>query len=123
MAHSKLTPLVIEVLISELRTATRKRDKILSVGLSIRSSSVHSICEKSSISHTTFFRWLRASRALKGKRGRLTASEALLRKFGRAVEAYIAVHSSAKAVSEMLLLMLKPSRPSRRTPASTELLE
>ena len=82
-------------------------------------SSVRCICAKVGISHTTFYRWLRAYDSLKQRKGRLTASEKLLRQFGRAVEAYIAVDSSAKSVGGKPLLMLKPSRLPRRNVAPT----
>ena len=114
MAYSKLTPSVIEPLICELRDATRKRAACLSVGLSIRWSSVRSICEKAGISHTTFYRWLRAYGSLKHRKGRLTASEKLLGKFGRAVEAYLAVDAGVKEVGAQTLETLKASRRLRR---------
>ena len=118
MAYSKLTPAVIEPLICELRDATRKRAACLSVGLSIRWSSVRSICEKAGISHTTFYRWLRAYRSLKHRKGRLTASDKLLGKFGRAVEAYLAVDAGVKEVGAQTLETLKASRRLRRGKAS-----
>ena len=118
MAYSKLTPAVIDPLICELRDATRKRAACLSVGLSIRWSSVRSICEKAGISHTTFYRWLRAYGSLKHRKGRLTASEKLLGKFGRAVAAYLAVDAGVKEVGAQTLETLKASRRLRRGKAS-----
>ena len=114
MAYSKLTPAVIAPLICELRDATRKRAACLSVGLSIRWSSVRSICEKAGISHTTFYRWLRAYHSLKQRKRRLTTSEKLLGKFGRAVEAYLAVDAGVKEVGAQTLETLKASRRLRR---------
>ena len=113
MANNKLTPAVIETLICELRDATRMRAACLSAGLSIRWSSVRSICEKAGISHTTFYRWLRAYRLLKQRKGRLTASEQLLGEFGRVVETYLAVDASVKEVGAQTLETFKPSRRSR----------
>ena len=110
MAYSKLTPSVIDPLICELRDATRKRAACLSVGLSMRWSSVRSICEKAGISHTTFYRWLRAYGSLKHRKRRLTASEKLLGKFGRAVAAYLAVDAGVKEVGAKTLETLKASR-------------
>jgi transposase-like protein len=118
MAYSKLTPAVIEPLICELRDATQTRVACLSAGLSIRWSSVRSICEKAGISHTTFYRWLRAYGSLKHRKGRLTASEKLLGKFGRAVEAYLAVDAGVKEVGAQTLETLKASRRLRRGKAS-----
>ena len=119
MAYSKLTASFIDALISELRVATRSRGKFMSVGLPMHLLSVRYICTKAGISHTTFYRWLRVYGSLKQRKERLTASEKLLCQFGRAVEAYIAVDSSAKTVGGKPLLILKPSRPPRRNVAST----
>ena len=84
MANSKLRPEIVEPLILELRSATHQPSLLMSVGL----SSVRGICEQAGISHTTFYRWLKASRGIPaGKRG-LTQEEKLLRKFSRAVDAY-----------------------------------
>lgn len=113
MANSKLTPVVIEPLVCELRDATRRRSAYLSMGLSIRSSSVRSVCKKAGISHTTFYRWLRAYRSMKQCKRRLTASEKLLVKFGRVVETYLAIDVSVKEVDAQPLEMLKPSRRPR----------
>lgn len=88
MAYSKLRSEIIEPLIEALDTATQQQSGLKSVGLSLCLSSVRGICEQAGISHTTFYRWLKASRRIpKGKR-RLTQEEKLLRKFSRAVEAY-----------------------------------
>ena len=88
MAYSKLTAEIIEPLIEALDVARRQESDLRSVGLSLRLSSVRGTCKQCGICHTTFYRWLEASRGIpKGKR-RLTQEEKLLRKFGRAVDAY-----------------------------------
>ena len=86
MTYSKLTPAVIEPLISHLQRATQSRGEVL-----MYQPSVRSLCAKVGISHTTFYRWLNASRAIPPRKRRLTASEQLLRAFGRAVEASLEV--------------------------------
>ncbi len=50
---------------------------------------------------------------MKQHKGRLTASEQLLSKFGRVVEAYLAVDASVKEVGAQPLETFKPSRRSR----------
>ena len=87
MANCKLTPAVIDVLISELQIA---------IDSGVESLPIRSICKKAGISHTTFYRWLRAYRLLKGRRGRLTESEKLLRNLGCAFDAYIQASTAAR---------------------------
>ena len=88
MANSKLRTEIVELLILELRSATQQQSRLVSVGLSLRPSSVRGICEQAGLSHTTFYRWLKASRAIQVGTRCLTQEEKLLRKFSRAVETY-----------------------------------
>ena len=93
--YSKLTSEVVDTLICELRQATRFRREAFSVGLSMGLSSVRSICREVGISHTTFYRWLKAYRGLKQRHEGLTPAEELLYDFGSAAEAYLEVSSTS----------------------------
>ena len=93
--YSKLTPEVINTLICQLRQATRFRRAAISAGLSMYLSSVRSICREVGISHTTFYRWLKAYRGLKQRHEGLTLAEQLLCDFGSAAEAYLEVSSTS----------------------------
>ena len=51
--------------------------------------SVRSVCKKAGISHTTFYRWIRAYRLIKWREGQLTDAEQQVLSFGDAIEAVI----------------------------------
>ena len=97
MANCKLTEAVIDTLISELQIA---------IDSGVESLPIRLICKKAGISHTTFYRWLRAYRSLKGQRGRLTASEKLLRKLGSVFDAYIQAITAARKARSLSRFMI-----------------
>ena len=86
MAYRKLTQMVIDTIVSELRIGKQACHAFRSIGCPVRLFSLRSVCEKAGISHTTFYRWMREYHALKGRKGQLTDSELQVLSFGRAVE-------------------------------------
>ena len=86
MAYRKLTQMVIDTIVSELREGRQAYFTLRSIGCPVRVFSLRSVCEKAGISHTTFYRWMREYHALKRRKGQLTDSELQVLSFGRAVE-------------------------------------
>ena len=86
MAFCKLSPVLIEKLVSKLKNRASTRRNLLALGIRTRSFCVRRICADVGISHTTFYRWLAAYRLL-GDKKRLSANEKLLRRLGEAFDA------------------------------------
>ena len=86
MAYRKFTQTAVDVIVSELKTGVQHHRKPCSAGIGWRAFCVRAICKKAGISHTTFYRWMRAYRSLRYKK-RLTETEKRLRVFGQAVDA------------------------------------
>ena len=89
MAYRKLTQEVIDTIVSELAESMQPRHTFGSTGFRYRMFSVRSICKKAGISHTTFYRWIRAYRLIKWRKRRMTESELQVLSFGHAIETVI----------------------------------
>ena len=85
MASPKLNETIINEILSALQRRVNSGINLLSVGISTRLYSIRALCNEVGISHTTFYRWLRAGAALGGKSG-LTQREQLLQAFWIGVE-------------------------------------
>ena len=86
MAYRKLTASTLKGILSDLKKAVQKRRAFHTLGIHGGFFSVRALCKKRGISHMTYYRWLRAYRAIKNKK-RLTSDEKKLRIFGEAVDA------------------------------------
>ena len=82
--YYKLTDEVIKAFKYALNSSLKRCLLGRSIGLS-SNIDIRDVCGKAGISHTTYYRWMRAYGALSGKRG-LTDTEKRLRQFGRAVD-------------------------------------
>ena len=90
MAYRKLTQEVIDTIVSELLTQSMQPRHVFgSIGFRYRMFSVRSVCKKAGISHTTFYRWIRAYRLIKWRERQLTDAEQQVLSFGDAIEAVI----------------------------------
>jgi len=87
MAHQKLSVSVINAIKSAIASELRVYRFLVAYGYHPHVFPVRHICKQAGISHTTYYRWLRAYRALVGKRGKLTDREKLIRKFGDVIDA------------------------------------
>lgn len=85
MGSPQLTESMIDQILTEFRNQMKISERFLSKGIPTRLYSVRDLCDTVGISHTTFYRWLRAAAALKGKRV-LTQREQLLRQFGKGID-------------------------------------
>ncbi|MYF99902.1 hypothetical protein F4212_12355 [Candidatus Poribacteria bacterium] len=86
MSSCKLSPVLIEQLISKLNERASTRQDLLALGIRARGFCVRRLCADVGISHTTFYRWLTAYRLL-GDKKHLLANEKLLRRLGEAFDA------------------------------------
>ena len=119
MAYCKLTQSTLDLIVSELKTSVQHHRRLCSAGIRLRSFSLRAICENAGISHTTFYRWMRAYRSLKHKK-RLTDTEKRLRAFGKAVDA---VYRDLEVVNETLTESPCTRLPSMSKPCRKEQVE
>lgn len=98
MAYSKLTPSLVAAFIKEFEVVATADQIGHPVG-SVRKLSIRAICERVGVSHNTFYRWLRAYRALvtRGEKGQ--EQEQTLIAFGEAVETMYADYAEQKHIA------------------------
>lgn len=109
MAYSKLTPSLVDAFIKAFEVVSTG-DMIGQPAVSVRKPSIRAVCEKVGVSHNTFYRWLRAYRALvaTGKKGQ--EQENTLIAFGEAVETMYANYEEQEYIASVDTLPACPTR-------------
>ncbi len=98
MAYAKLTPSLVDAFIKEFEVVATA-DLIGQSAVSVRKLSIRAICEKVGVSHNTFYRWLRAYRALVARDKKGQEQEQTLIAFGEAVETMYADYAEQKHIA------------------------
>ena len=124
MAYQKLTQSVLTLLETELAAHLHMARVWAAYGEKLGVFSVRGICKKVGISHTTYYRWLRAYRALVGARGPFTERQKLLCKFGEIVDQVQQEVSIQPAQQHNILAVLAKEKSSvKRDELSSEPLQ
>lgn len=99
MAYSKLTPSLVDAFIKAFEVVATG-DMIGQSAVSVRKPSIRAVCEIVGVSHNTFYRWLRAYRALVaiGKKGQ---EQENLIAFGEAVETMYANYEEQEYIASV----------------------
>ena len=109
VAYYKLTDALIKVFKSALKPECKQYWIDLKCYATF-SICIGDVCKKAGISRMTYYRWMRAYRALSGKRGR-TETEKRLRAFGRAVDEAFATLATLNSQSEKKKELLLSGMP------------